>query len=76
MNSRPMILRFSSGSETPASADEEAVLGVDDDEVDAGRRDEVLLDLLGLSRAKQTVVDEHAGQLVADRLLHQSRSHR
>ncbi len=31
---------------------EEALARIDDDEVDAGRRDEVLLDLLGLTRAQ------------------------
>ena len=50
---------------------EEALAGVDDDEVDAGRVDEVLLDLLGLALAQQPVVDEDAGELVADGLLHQ-----
>jgi hypothetical protein len=35
--------------------------------VDAGGGDEVLLDLLSLALAQQTVVDEHAGELVAYR---------
>ena len=52
---------------------EEALPGVDDDEVDTGRVDEVLLDLLGLPLAQQPVVDEDAGELVADGLLHQGR---
>ena len=46
---------------------EELVLGVDDLQVDAGGGDEVLLDLLGLALPQQAVVDEHAGELVADR---------
>ena len=50
---------------------EEPLLGVDDLEVDAGGLDEVALDLLGLALAQQAVVDEHAGQLVADRSLDQ-----
>ncbi len=66
-----MTLRFSSGSATPASAAEEPLGGVDDLELDAGRGDEVALDLLGLARAQQPVVDEHAGQLVAHRALHE-----
>ncbi len=69
MNSRPMALRFSSGSVTPARAVEELLLRVHHDEVDAGRLDVVALDLLGLARAQQAVVDEHARQLVADRLV-------
>ncbi len=71
-----MILRFSSGSDDPGQCPEEALLGVDDDEVDPRRGDEVLLDLLGLARPQQPVVDEHAGELVADRLLHEGRRHR
>ena len=50
---------------------EKAPLGVDDLQPDARRRHEVLLDLLGLARAEQTVVDEHAGELFADRTLHE-----
>ena len=76
MNSRPMILRFSSGSVTPSSAFEEPLGGVDDLEVDAGGGDEVLLDLLGLALAQQPVVDEDAGQPVADGPLHQRGGHR
>ena len=71
MNSRPMILRFSSGSLTPASASRKRFCGVDDVQVDAGRGDEVALDLLGLALAQQPVVDEDAGQPVADRALHE-----
>ena len=43
---------------------------------DAGRGDEVALDLLGLALAQQAVVDEHAGELVADRPLHERRGDR
>ena len=57
MNSRPMILRFSSGSLTPSSAREELLAGVDDAQVGAGDGDEVPLDLLGLALAHQPVVD-------------------
>ena len=76
MNSRPMILRFSSGSVTPASAVEELLGGVDDVQLDAGGGDEVALDLLGLALAQQPVVDEHAGELVADGPLHERRGDR
>ena len=31
-----------------------------------------MLDLLGLALAQQAMVHEHAGQLVADRLVHES----
>ncbi len=61
-----MILRLSSGSVTPASAARKSRAGVHDLQVDAGRGDEVLLDLLGLARAQQPVIDEHAGQPGAD----------
>ena len=71
-----MILRFSSGSMTPASASRKRFVGVDDVQVDAGRGDEVALDLLGLALAQQAVVDEDAGELVADRALHERRRDR
>ncbi len=76
MNSRPMILRFSSGSVTPASASRNCFCGVDDVQLDAGRGDEVALDLLGLALAQQAVVDEDAGEPVADRALHERRGDR
>ena len=76
MNSRPMILRFSSGSLTPASASRKRFCGVDDVQVDAGGGDEVALDLLGLALAQQAVVDEDAGQPVADRPLDEGRGDR
>ena len=56
---------------TPASASRNRVRGVDDLERDPGRGDEVALDLLGLALTQQPVVDEHAGELVADRTLHE-----
>ena len=49
---------------------EEALLLVGHDEAHAGGGDEVALDLLGLALAQQPVVHEHAGELVADGLLH------
>ena len=49
MNSRPMILRFCSGSVTPASAATKLAGRVDHLQVDPGGRHEVLLDLLGLA---------------------------
>ena len=64
-----MIFRFSSGSDTPASASRKRSRGVDDLQLDAGGGHEVLLDLLGLALAHQPVVDVHAGQLGADGLL-------
>jgi len=45
---------------------EERVGGVDDHEVDPGGGHEVLLHLLGLTLAQQSVVHEHAGELVPD----------
>ena len=69
MNSRPMILRFSSGSLTPASASRNCFWASTTCRVDAGGGDEVALDLLGLALAQQAVVDEDAGQPVADRAL-------
>ena len=73
MNSVPMILRFCSGSVTPLQLREEALLGVDRDqrhvEVVAERGDH----LIALVLAHQPVVDEHAGQPVADRPVDEQR---
>ena len=76
MNSRPMILRFCSGSVTPASAARNRSAASTTLQPDAGRRDVVLLDLLGLARPQQPVVDEDAGELVADGPVHQRRRDR
>ncbi len=50
---------------------EEAVRRVDHLEADARGRDVVGLDLLALALAQQPVVDEDAGEVVADGLVHQ-----
>ena len=52
---------------------EEAVGGVDDLEPDAGGGDVVGLDLLALALAQQPVVDEDAGEVVADGPVHERR---
>ena len=75
MNSRPMILRFSSGSRTPSSASRK-IFDASTTLRTPGRRHEVALDLLGLALAQQSVVDEHTGQLVTDRPLHERRRDR
>ncbi len=77
MNSRPMILRFSSGSITPASAREEPV--------GAPRPRSAVTPVAAtksrstcsrLAEPQQPMVDEHAGELVADRPLHERRGDR
>ena len=65
-----MIFRLVSGSLTPASAARN-VEAASTTCSDAGRRDEIALDLLGFALAQQPVVDEDARQLVTDRALHQ-----
>ena len=72
MNSAPMILRLVSGSVTPASRSRKRVLGVDGDERDAEVLAEGRDDLLALVLAHQAVVDEDAGELVADRPVHEA----
>ena len=62
-----MILRFCSGSATPASAAQELVGGVDVDDPHAEIARERVHHLLGLVQAQQPVVDEDAGELIADR---------
>ncbi len=55
---------------------EEPVHRVDSDQPDSGGRDEIPLHLGALAGAQQAVVDEHAGQLVADGAVHQGSRHR
>ena len=57
-----MILRFFSGSVTPASLVEEAVGGVDRDEVQAQLVAQVLLHFLEFVLAQHAVVHEDAGE--------------
>ncbi len=70
-----MILRLRSGSSCAGQLGEEALLGVDVDQRDAelleGRDD-----LLGLVQPHQAVIDEDAGQLLADRLVDEQRRDR
>ena len=71
-----MILRFSSGSLMPVKRAEEKLRGIHMDE-----RDVVVIakqphDLFGLAEAHQAVIDEDAGQLVADRFVDQHRGDR
>ena len=55
---------------------EEPLLRLDVDERDVEVAAERLDDLLGLVLAQQAVVDEDAGELVADRLVHEQRRDR
>ena len=71
-----MNLRLASGSVTPGEPAEEQRLGVHVDQRDVVAVAEQRDDLLGLACAHQAVVDEHAGQLLADRLVDQHRGDR
>ena len=73
MNSSPMMRRFSSGSVDALEPREEAVGGVDVHERDVEVPLEGLDDLRRLVLPHQPVVDEDAGQLVADRLVDEQR---
>ena len=73
MNSSPTILRFVSGSLTPASCVEEPLLRAHVHERHVEVAAEGLDDLLRLVLAHQAVVDEDARQLVADRLVDEQR---
>src|SRR6185437_284101 len=59
------------GVRDPLEGGQELGGRVDDVQLNPGRGDEVLLDLLRLALAQQPVVNEHAGQLVADGALDQ-----
>ena len=69
MNSSPIRCRFSSGSEMPSSLAEESLLRLDVHERHLEVSAERLRHLLGLVRAHEAVVDEDAGELIADRLV-------
>ena len=76
MNSSPMMRRFCSGSSTPARRREEPLPGVDHHQLHAQVLGEGRAQQLRLALAHQPVVDVDAGQLVADRPMHERRGHR
>ena len=76
MNSSPTILRFSSGSETPASRVRKRFCACTWTSGHVEVAAERLHDLLGLVLAQEAVVDEDARELVADRLVHEERRDR
>jgi hypothetical protein len=66
-----MILRFCSGSATPASLRHELFGRVDMDDLDAKVLAEGFHDLFGFIQPQQAGIDKHAGQLVADGAVYQ-----
>ena len=76
MNSRPMILRLDSGSETPSNAARKRSAASTTLSLMPVAGDVILFHLFGFTRTKEPVVNEHTGQLVADSPMHQSRRHR
>ena len=75
MNSSPIALRFSSGSVTPARRARKRSRASTWIERDVEVAAEGLHDLRGLVLAQEPVVDEDAGELVADGLVHEQRGH-
>ena len=71
-----MALRFSSGSMTPSRRSKKRSATCRWIELDAEVAAEGLDDLLALVLAHEAVVDEDAGELVADGLVHQRGGHR
>ena len=71
-----MILRFVLRVGDAGERVEEPVGGVDGVQPRAGGGHEVALHLLALARAQQAVVDEHAGEAVADGALDERGGHR
>ena len=70
MNFSPMILRLRLGlGDALRCASRKSSAASTVISSDAGGGDEVVLDLLDLAFAQQAVVDEHAGELVADGLV-------
>ena len=76
MNSSPIALRLASGSVRPAETGEEALAGVDVDQLDPHRAAERLGHLLALTLAHQAGVDVDARQLMTDRPVHERRGDR
>src|SRR5699024_7917568 len=68
-------LAFALGIAHPGKGGEELLLRIDHLEFGAGGRNEVLVDLFGLTLAQQAVVDEHASELFTDGTLHKSPGH-
>ena len=73
MNSSPILWRFSSGLGDALEAGEEAILRLNVHERNLEVAAERLGHLLGLVRAHEAVVDEDAGELVADCLVDEER---
>ena len=76
MNSSPIRRRFSSGSSIPSSRARNRSCRLDVDERHVEVAAERLGHLLGLVRAHEAVVDEDAGELVADGLVDEQRGDR
>ena len=68
-----MVLRLSSGSVTPRKPGKEARAGIDGDERNVVMAAEELDHLARLVLAQETVIDEDAGELIADRFVDQQR---
>ena len=69
-------MRLRSGSSTPARAPRKRVARVDADEAHAEVLAELALDLGALALPQQAVVDEDAGQPLAERPVHEGGGHR
>ncbi len=76
MNSRPMVLRFTSGSVTPSSSPRNCLRRIHMHQRNVVVVAEQVDDRLGFVQPQQAVIDEHAGELVADRFMDQHRGHR
>ena len=75
MNSLPMVLRFCSGSVTPASSPKKLLRRINVNQRNVVVIAEQVHDGLSFRQPQQAVVDEHAGELVADRLVDQHGGH-
>ncbi len=76
MNSRPMVLRLASGSVVPSSAPRNSRRSVHVHQRDVVVAAEQIDHGLAFVETQQAVIDEHAGELVADRFVNQHRRDR
>ena len=73
MNNLPMVLRLISGSSTPSSALQKVLGGIDVHQRNVVVAAKQRHHLFAFAEPQQPVVDEHASELIANRLVDENR---